>query len=219
MACVCGADWTWMTSSTILQTGDMKLIAERLETEGLGGFRDEDDGASVLAAVVRMRSSSIDLVKLILEKGGDPREDGILRQAVARASVAAPHAEVQKHEDIALLLIGRGAHGQVPKRLRRRCPARLAAVLDSWNAWVSDPEADMAEEEHVSLQRKMDRDFALSVSRLREVTRSTRKKEKQLRVQRASKRGGRRKAGESRIEVIAEARHARDAWCATSLCP
>lgn len=183
MACVCGADWTWMTLSSVLRTGDMELITERLEMEGVHGFLDDDGDKSVLAAVVGMANCSIDVVKLILDKGGNPHEDEILQRAVARASDAVAHAEIQKREDIALFLISRGAHGQVPKRYRRGCPARLAALLDSRNAWVSNRDAELAEEEHVCLQWKLDRDFALSTSRLREAVKSMRKKEKWLRTQ------------------------------------
>jgi len=209
MACVCGADWTWMSLFAAIQTGDVELIRKYLEIEGYSN--DSDDGETVMSSVVRMSPPDIDLVKLILDKGGNPHEDGLLESAVVYASLAAKCgkiAEAQMREDMALFLMSRGACGRVPKRHRRSCPARLAALLDCRDAWVSGRAADLAEEDHVSLQRKLDRDSALSTSRLREVVKSTRKREKHLRMknlrrfERLSKRGGRHKAGESKLEVM-----------------
>merc|ERR1712113_808126 len=98
--------------------------------------------------------------------------------------------------------------GQVPRSYRQTCPARLAALLDSRNSWVSNRVAGMAEEDHMSLQQKLDRDFAMSTSWLKEVVKSTRKREKQLRIKylrhaRVGKRGGRHKVGESKLEAMA----------------
>merc|ERR1712222_291980 len=112
-----------------------------------------------MGAAVGMTKPNINAIRVILDKGGDPHEDGVLQRAVAYASLGGRremNAEVNMREDIALLLLRSGACGQVPKRYRHRCPARLAAVLDSKQAWVSDREANMAAEEHVSQQWKLD---------------------------------------------------------------
>merc|ERR1712039_190538 len=102
--------------------GDMKLIAERLDTENIHDCSDDrGERMSVLAAALRMGNCTIDLIKLILHKGGNLHEDGILQHAVA----SAVYADARGGEDIALFLISRGADGQVAKSYRRRCPARL----------------------------------------------------------------------------------------------
>jgi hypothetical protein len=193
----------------------MELITERLEIEGVAGchrWRMNDypyDDETLLAAVVGMSNTSVQLVRLVLDKGGDPHEEGILELAVARASlrgVARDRKEAQMREDIALLLVSRGAALQVSMRYRRRCPVRLAEVLDAHRAWLSVSDGDVAED-HAALQQKSDRDFALHASRLREAARTARRTEKQVRIQsqrlreRQGRRGGRHKAGESKLEA------------------
>jgi len=204
-----------MSLSSALRTGDVKLITERLEIEGVAGYSDDyygDDG-TLLAAVVGMSNTSVQLVRLVLDKGGDPHEEGILELAVARASlrgVARDSKEAQMREDIALLLVSRGAALRVSRKYRRRCPARLAEVLDAHKAWLSD--CDVVED-HAALQHKLDREFARHASRLREAAKTTRKTEKQVRIQSLrlreppSKRGGRHKSGESKLEAIYVSAH------------
>lgn len=214
MACVCGADWTWMSLAAAIRTGDVELIRTHLEIEGVAGYSDDYGSQEALSSVVSMSPPNVDLVKLILDKGGNPHEDGLLERAVAYACFAAKHgkiAEAQMREAITLLLISRGACGPVPWRHRRSCPPRLAALLDSRKAWLDSVlvAAGMAEEDHISLLQKLDRESALSTSRLREVVKSTRKRGKQLRIkclghaEQMSRRGGRHKVGESKLEVMA----------------
>jgi len=211
MACVCGADWTWMSLSSALRTGDMKLITERLEIEGVGSWGHPDDAytdETLLAAVVGMSNANVQLVRLVLDRGGDPHEEGILELAVARAclrGVVLDRKEVEMREDVALLLVSRGAALRVSRRYRRRCPARLAEVLDARKAWLSD--RDVAEN-HEDVQQKLDREFARHASHLREASKHIRKKEKQVRIrslrlyERPNRRGGRHKSGESKLDVI-----------------
>lgn len=220
MACVCGADWTWISLSIALETGDMKLITERLEIEGVAGYYGSWDGDTLLAAVVGMSKANVQLVSLVLDKGGDPHEEGILELAVARASLrgvaARDRKEVQMREDVALLLMSRGVvllsepALRVSGRYRHRCPARLAKVLDARQAWQSD--RDVAEN-HAALQQKLDREFARHASHLREAAKHIRKTEKQVRIrsfrfyERPSRRGGRHKSGESKFDAISAAAH------------
>jgi len=218
MACVCGADWTWISLSIALETGDMKLITERLEIEGVAGYYGSWDGDTLLAAVVGMSKANVQLVSLVLDKGGDPHEEGILELAVARASLrgvaARDRKEVQMREDVALLLMSRGvvllseSALRVSGRYRHRCPARLAKVLDARQAWQSD--RDVAEN-HAALQQKLDREFARHASHLREAAKQVRKTEKQVRIRSLrlwpSRRGGRHKSGESKVDAISAAAH------------
>jgi len=208
-----------MSLSTALETGDMKLITERLEIEGVAGYYgswdpdgDEYSDETLLAAVVGMSNANVQLVRLVLDKGGDPHEEGILELAVARASLrgaaARDRKEVQMREDVALLLMSRGAALRVSGRYRHRCPARVAKVLDARQAWQSD--RDVAEN-HAALQQKLNREFARHASHLREAAKQVRKTEKQVRIRSLrlwpSRRGGRHKSGESKVDAISAAAH------------
>lgn len=212
IACVCGVHWTWMSLASALSTGDMELILKHLEIEAVTGFlNDYDSGGTVLAVAVAMSKPNIDIVRMILDKGGDAREHGILQHAVSWASRAElDFKAAQMREDIAFLLISRGASGRVCRKYRKTCPKRLAAWLDFHRNWLPGGcEDDMAEEEHPFRQQRLDRDLALCTSRLREGVKLARKKDKEMLMRHLrhfkglSKRGGRHKAGESRLEAIA----------------